>query len=95
MAKRNESSAQKRSEELQQTMERLEEGVRDVFASGRYAEYLSVMSRFHDYSLNNCLLIAMQRPDATLVAGYRAWQDKFDRHVRKGEHVIRILCPSW
>lgn len=93
MAKRNENSAQKRSEELQQTMERLEEGVRDVFASGRYAEYLSVMSRFHDYSLNNCLLIAMQRPDATLVAGYRAWQEKFDRHVRKGEHVIRILCP--
>ncbi len=93
MAKRNENSAQKRSEELQQTMERLEEGVRDVFTSGRYAEYLSVMSRFHDYSLNNCLLIAMQRPDATLVAGYRAWQDKFDRQVRKGEHGIRILCP--
>lgn len=93
MAKRSESSAQKRSEELQQTMERLEEGVRDVFSSGRYAEYLAVMSRFHDYSVNNCLLIAMQKPGATLVAGYRAWQDKFDRHVRKGEHGIRILCP--
>lgn len=93
MAKRDKDSSQRRDEELQQTLERLEEGVRDVFSSGRYAEYLAVMSRFHDYSLNNCLLIAMQRPGATLVAGYRAWQDKFDRHVRKGEHGIRILCP--
>lgn len=91
--KRGAEAADRRSEELQQTLERLEEGVRDVFSSGRYAEYLAVMSRFHDYSVNNFLLIAMQKPEATLVAGYRAWQDKFGRHVRKGEHGIRILCP--
>lgn len=91
--KRGTEAADRRSEELQQTLERLEEGVRDVFSSGRYAEYLAVMSRFHDYSVNNFLLIAMQKPEATLVAGYRAWQDKFGRHVRKGEHGIRILCP--
>ena len=91
--KRGSEAADRRGEELQQTLERLEKGVRDVFSSGRYAEYLAVMSRFHDYSLNNCLRIAMQKPGATLVAGYRAWQDKFGRHVRKGERGIRILCP--
>ena len=67
--KRGSEAADRRGEELQQTLERLEKGVRDVFSSGRYAEYLAVMSRFHDYSLNNCLLIAMQKPGATLVAG--------------------------
>lgn len=80
-------------EALRQTLDRLEEGVTEVFTSGRYAQYLSVMSRFHNYSANNCLLIAMQRPDATLVAGYRAWQDKFGRQVRRGEHGIKILSP--
>ena len=67
--------------------------MRDVFSSGGTLRYLAVMSRFHDYSVNNFLLIAMQKPEATLVAGYRAWQDKFGRHVRKGEHGIRILWP--
>ena len=86
-------AAAKRDEELRQTMERLEEGVRGVFESARYRRYLAVMSRFHSYSANNCLLIAMQRPDATLVAGYRAWQDKFGRQVRKGERGMRILSP--
>ena len=61
-------AAAKRDEEVRRTMERLEEGVRGVFESGRYRRYLAVMSRFHSYSANNCLLIAMQRPDATLVA---------------------------
>ena len=86
-------AAAKRDEELGRTMERLEEGVRGVFESARYRRYLAVMSRFHSYSANNCLLIAMQRPDATLVAGYRAWQDKFGRQVRKGERGMRILSP--
>lgn len=86
-------AAAKRDEELRRTMERLEEGVRGVFESARYRRYLAVMSRFHSYSANNCLLIAMQRPDATLVAGYRAWQDKFGRQVRKGERGMRILSP--
>lgn len=91
--RRNPKTAEERNEELQQTLERLEEGVRDVFTSEKYSEYLSVMSRFHNYSFNNCLLIAMQKPEATLVAGYRAWQDKFGRHVRKGEHGIKIISP--
>ena len=86
-------AAAKRDEEVRRTMERLEEGVRGVFESGRYRRYLAVMSRFHGYSANNCLLIAMQRPDATLVAGYRAWQDKFGRQVRKGERGMKILSP--
>ena len=87
------SAAAKREEELQQTLQRLEEGVEEIFTSGKYMEYLTVMSRFHSYSFNNCMLIAWQRPDATLVAGYRAWQDKFGRHVKKGERGIRILSP--
>ena len=86
-------AAAKREEELQQTLQRLEEGVEEIFTSGKYMEYLTVMSRFHNYSFNNCMLIAWQRPDATLVAGYRAWQDKFGRHVKKGERGIRILSP--
>ena len=86
-------AAAKREEELQQTLQRLEEGVEEIFTSGKYMEYLTVMSRFHNYSFNNCMLIAWQRPDATLVAGYRAWQDKFGRHVKKEERGIRILSP--
>ena len=86
-------AAAKREEELQQTLQRLEEGVEEIFTSGKYMEYLTVMSRFHNYSFNNCMLIAWQRPDATLVAGYRAWQDKFGRLVKKGERGIRILSP--
>ena len=72
----------------------LEEGREGVFESGRYRRYLAVMSRFHGYSANNRLLIAMQRPDATLVAGYRAWQDKFGRQVRKGERGMKHPQPS-
>ena len=57
-------------------------------------EYLRVMSKFHNYSFNNTMLIAMQKPDATLVAGYKAWQKNFERHVNKGEKAIRILAPA-
>ena len=52
------------------------------------------MSKFHNYSFNNTLLIAMQKPEATLVAGYKAWQKNFERHVNKGEKAIRILAPA-
>ena len=72
---------------------RLEEGVKAVFESNRYKEYLACMSKFHSYSLNNCLLIAAQYPTATAVAGYRAWQQNFGRQVRKGEKGIKILAP--
>jgi len=80
-------------ERLDQTMEKLKDGVNEIFESGRYQEYLSVMSRFHRYSINNTILIALQKPDATHVAGYNAWRDKFGRQVRRGEHGIDIIAP--
>lgn len=74
-------------------MKQLEEGVETFFTSEKYTEYLKVLSRFHTYSVNNSLLIASQRPDATLVAGYRAWQTKFGRTVRTGERGLKIIAP--
>ena len=79
---------------LDEITARLEEGIKEIFSSGKYADYLKVMSRFHRYSLNNTLLIAMQNPEASLVAGYHAWQKKFERHVCKGEQAIRIIAPA-
>ena len=67
---------------------KLEQGINDLFQSDRYAEYLKTMSRFHKYSTRNTLLIHMQRPDATLVAGFQSWQTKFGRYVKKGEKAI-------
>ena len=72
----------------------LEKGIREVFESGRYEAYLKTMSRFHGYSLNNTILIHLQKPNATLIAGYRAWQEKFHRNVMKGEKGIQILAPA-
>ncbi len=72
----------------------LEKGIREVFESGRYKQYLKTMSRFHGYSMNNTILIHLQKPDATLIAGFRAWQEKFHRNVMKGEKGIRILAPA-
>jgi len=72
---------------------RLEQGVKDLFESDRYADYLKTMSRFHQYSTRNTLLIHMQKPGATLVAGYTSWPRKFGRHVKKGEKGIAILAP--
>jgi hypothetical protein len=86
------SYVSKRSD-LYQTLERLEEGVAQVFKSENYKEYLRVMGKFHNYSLNNTILIATQRPDATLVAGYNTWQSKFGRYVKKGERGIQIVSP--
>ena len=74
-------------------MNELENGVKAVFTSGKYAEYLNVMSRFHNYSFNNCMLIAYQCPERSLVAGFKAWQSKFERKVKKGEKAIKILRP--
>ncbi len=71
----------------------IEDGIRDVYQSDRYQQYLKTMSRFPSYSLNNCILIFQQKPEATLVAGYQAWRKKFERNVRKGEKGIRILAP--
>ena len=82
-----------RQEQIREITDRLEEGVKEVFESDKYREMLRCMSKFHHYSLNNCLLIAMQYSSASLVAGYRTWQTEFDRQVRKGEKGIRILAP--
>lgn len=82
-----------RQEQIKDITDRLEEGVKGVFESDKYREMLKCMSKFHHYSLNNCLLIAMQYPAATLVAGYQTWKKEFDRQVRRGEKGIRILAP--
>ncbi len=78
---------------IEEITEKLEKGIGDLFNSDKYRAYLDTMSKFHNYSVNNTLLIAMQRPDATLVAGYDAWQEKFDRHVKKGAKGIKIIAP--
>ena len=75
--------------QLKEISERLEQGVKEIFTSERYTEYLNTMSKFHNYSFNNTLLITMQKPEATLVAGYQAWQKKFNRHVKRGEKESR------
>ena len=87
-----EQPAQKKTQ-TQQIIEQLEQGVSEVFESDQYKQYLSVMSKFHSYSYNNILLIAMQCPGATMVAGYESWQRLFKRHVSKGEKAIKILAP--
>jgi len=86
--------ASKQDKQLQEITRKLEEGVKEMLTSENYTEYLKVMSQFHDYSFNNTMLIAMQKPEATLVAGYQAWQKKFERHVKKGEKGIQIIAPA-
>ena len=80
-------------ERLKELGEKIEAGIREVFDSGKYAEYLKVMSRFPTYSVNNQMLIRLQRPNATKVAGYNKWQ-QFERHVKRGEHGITIIAPT-
>lgn len=75
-------------------MNSLEKGVHEIFTSEKYHIYLNTMSKFHNYSFNNTLLIAMQRPDATLVAGYQTWKKKFNRQVQRGEKGIKIIAPA-
>ena len=82
-----------RKEKLAVIMKKLEDGVHDLFTSENYRNYLKTMSQFRQYSFNNTLLIALQKPDATLVASYTAWQQKFHRQVRKGEKGITIIAP--
>ena len=79
--------------DIKQITEQLEQGVKEVFTSDRYKAYLDAMSKFYDYSANNCMLIVMQMPEATLVASYKRWQKDFNRHVKKGEKAISILAP--
>ena len=81
-------------QKVKEITDQLEQGIQDLFESEKYMSWLRTMSKFHDYSLNNTLLIAFQRPDATLVAGYTAWQKQFGRQVQKGEKAIKILAPA-
>ena len=82
----------KREEQLKEITERLEQGVKDLFTSEKYTEYLKTMSQFHNYSFNNTVLIAMQ--GGTFVKGYQQWKKEFDRHVKPDEKSIKILAPS-
>ena len=83
-----------REQQMYEITKQLEEGVKELFTSERYKEYLKTMSKFYNYSFNNTVLIALQRPEATLVAGYSAWQKNFHRQVKKGEKGIQIIAPS-
>ena len=88
------ADAKTEKQKVKEITDKLEEGLKELFESEKYKSYLSTMSKFHNYSVNNTLLIALQRPDASLVAGYQAWQKNFNRHVNKGERGIRILAPA-
>ncbi|MCM1329858.1 MAG: antirestriction protein ArdA, partial [Ruminococcus sp.] len=87
-------TSEKPAEKLKEITDRLEQGITELFDSERYKEYLKVMSKFHNYSFNNTLLIAMQKPDASLVAGFSAWKNNFGRNVMKGQKGIKIIAPS-
>lgn len=81
-------------EKVKAITDQLEAGIQSLFESEKFKQYLKTLSKFHNYSLNNTLLIAMQKPDATLVAGYTTWKRQFGRQVRKGANGIRILAPA-
>ncbi len=85
---------EKSQDRLKEITDSIEQGIRDLFQSDRYTQYLRTMSRFHRYSVNNTMLIYMQKPDATLVAGFNKWRDQFSRNVRRGEHGIKIIAPT-
>ena len=90
----NNSNRSRASDKLKEITDMLEKGIKELFNSDMYKSYLKTMSKFTNYSVNNTLLIAMQKPDATLVAGYNAWQTKFGRHVNRGAKAIKILAPA-
>ena len=87
-------TSEKPAEKLKEITDRLEQGIAELFDSERYKEYLKVMSKFHNYSFRNTVLIAMQKPDASLVAGFSAWKNNFERNVIKGQKGIKIIAPS-
>lgn len=89
-----ELTATKPGEKLKEITDKLEQGIQDLFKSDRFKNYLNVMSKFHNYSFSNTILIAMQKPDATFVAGYNSWKNSFQRQVLKGEKGIKVIAPS-
>lgn len=80
------------NDKIKELTDKLEAGIKEVFTSGRFREYLSIMNKFHSYSFNNSMLILLQKPEASYVAGYKTWET-LDRHVRKGEKGITIFAP--
>ena len=88
------ADARTEKQKVKEITDRLEEGLKELFEGEKYKSYLNTMSKFHNYSANNIQLIEMQCPDATYVAGYKAWQKNFERHVNRGERGIRILAPA-
>lgn len=82
-----------REERMSQIQEKLEQGVREIFESGKYEEYIATMSKFPHYSINNCILIVSQCPEASHVCGFKKWQTDFNRVVNKHEHGIMIIAP--
>ena len=89
-----ENEKQTNRERLKDITDSIERGIQELFQSDKYAAYLRTMSRFHKYSVNNQMLIYMQKPDATLVAGFNKWRDQFERNVMKGEKGIKIIAPT-
>ena len=87
-------TGQNNAERMKEITDRLEAGIQALFDSDQYAAYLKAMSKFHNYSFNNTLLIVMQKPDASLIAGFSKWKTDFDRSVKKGEKGIKILAPA-
>lgn len=87
-------TSENQKDRLKEITDRLEQGILEVFESERYKEYLRVMSKFHHYSFNNTILIALQKPDASLIAGFNAWKNTHGRTVKKGEKGIRIIAPA-
>ncbi len=81
-------------EQVKQIVAGIEGSIQELFQSERYAEYLRTMSRFHTYSVNNTILIHMQMPNATHVAGYNKWKNQFGRHVKQGEKGLTIIAPT-
>ena len=88
------ADAKTERQKVKEITEKLEQGIKELFESEKYKSYLNTMSKFHNYSFNNNVLIAMQKPDATLVAGFNSWKKNFKRHVKKGEKGIKILAPT-
>ena len=85
---------QSNKDRLKEITDSIEKGIQDLFQSEKYQQYLRTMSRFHKYSVNNTMLIYMQKPDATVVAGFNKWRDQFGRNVLKGEKGIKIIAPT-
>ena len=90
----NQSYAEQNKARLKDITDSIEAGIKDLFQSDKYKQYLSTMSRFHRYSVNNTMLIYMQKPDATVCAGFNKWRDQFERNVMKGERGIKIIAPT-